>query len=589
MKIMNTRRLAWTSWLIIVLAGTTSAQDPTEELYWESVDCEVEEQVSQYLMDYPQGAYVDVARECLEAIQAKEGGDDGDGTAAGIAERLAQCSAHLEARRLISGEGGTAVECYRAVLERDPGNAEALAGLEEIEDTYAEWARVAIEAGDVARAKANLEKLKILNPYHRAVSAVADAVSTLREKEKQRRPRPHEKVRVAIMPFGWQSDNGLPPERVGSIIQADLARSGRFQLVPKKDFVGQPHDHSEVQFEKWRSLNAEALVIGRILPLQSDRFQVEFRLFDVSGERQLGGFRYDVHTKNLRKIGHQIADYVYEALLDSPGAFDTRIAYVAKVFDGSQEIHMLQVADSDGQNPRIVLKSGRPIFLPDWSPDGEQLSYVSLESSRYEIYVHELSTAERKLVASANVVNSRPAWSPDNEELLIALNREGNSDIYRYDIRSEELTKLTESSANDRDPDWSPDGRSIVFTSDRSGSMQIYRMNVDGSDVEVLTEQGSSNWGPSFSLGGDEIVYMTKRGKEYSLVLLDLDGNLVYTLTKGFGDSWPVFSPNGANILFVSSTDGSQNVEMVSTDGRTRYRLIEGPVLAGVAWSPFNQ
>ena len=75
----------------------------------------------------------------------------------------------MKADRLTSGAGGNALECYRSVLALDAGNAEAVAGLKKIEDAYAQWARSGIESGNVSRAKTNLDKLKGLNPEHRAI------------------------------------------------------------------------------------------------------------------------------------------------------------------------------------------------------------------------------------------------------------------------------------------------------------------------------------------------------------------------------------------------------------------------------------
>ncbi|MDG4597248.1 MAG: protein kinase [Candidatus Contendobacter sp.] len=80
-----------------------------------------------------------------------------------IAVRLRECAAHLQANRLTSGKGGNAADCYGDVLQREPGNAEARAGLERIADHYADLAAEAAGRGDIKAARSSLDKLERLN------------------------------------------------------------------------------------------------------------------------------------------------------------------------------------------------------------------------------------------------------------------------------------------------------------------------------------------------------------------------------------------------------------------------------------------
>ncbi len=81
-----------------------------------------------------------------------------------VSQLLHQCEKHFQANRLTIGRGGTALACYQEVLEKYPTNAEALAGLENIEARYAKWAKKALERGQKNQAKRYLDSLRKVNP-----------------------------------------------------------------------------------------------------------------------------------------------------------------------------------------------------------------------------------------------------------------------------------------------------------------------------------------------------------------------------------------------------------------------------------------
>ena len=109
---------------------------------------------------------------------------------------------------------------------------------------------------------------------------------------------------------------------------------------------------------------------------------------------------------DVRLAGHRIADIVYEKLTGIKGIFSTRIAFVTK--QGNR--YRLNVADWDGQNVQTALNAGEPIISPAWSPDGKRLAYVSFETKKPVVYVHDLASGQRKAVAKFKGSNSAPAW-----------------------------------------------------------------------------------------------------------------------------------------------------------------------------------
>src|SRR3546814_15919287 len=63
---------------------------------------------------------------------------------------------------------------------------------------------------------------------------------------------------------------------------------------------------------------------------------------------------------------------------------------------GPNTQYALMVADADGFNPQVVVRSREPLLSPAWSPDGRRLAYVSFEHGNSAIYIQEIRTGARE-------------------------------------------------------------------------------------------------------------------------------------------------------------------------------------------------
>ena len=388
-------------------------------------------------------------------------------------------------------------------------------------------------------------------------------------------------VPLVIIPFRGEAQS---PQKISNIVKADLERSGLFRAV---EAGGQTADETtRPDLASWRQKGADAIVTGSVSPLADGRFDVSLRHWDTVRGQDLGGQSFTPPAGDLRLSAHRISDYVYEKLTGEKGIFSTRIAYVTKA--GSR--FNLWVADSDGEGAQSALTSPEPIISPSWSPNGAQLAYVSFESRKPVIYVHEVLTGKRRLVANFRGSNSAPAWAPDGKQLVATLSRDGGSQIYAIGLNGGDPKRLTQSSSIDTEPAYSPDGKTIYFVSDRGGSPQIYRMSPSGGNAERVTFTGSYNISPAVSPDGRWLAYISRVGGAFKLHLMDLASGSVTAITDTGGDESPSFAPNSRLIVYATQQQGREALMTTTLDGKIKARLsgASGDIREP-DWGPFQR
>lgn len=390
-------------------------------------------------------------------------------------------------------------------------------------------------------------------------------------------------IPVAIATFRGED---AAPQKIAALVQADLERSGQFRGV---DTAGSSLDESSrPDFSTWRQKSADALLTGSVTRLADGRFDVRTRLWDTVRGQDLGSQSKAVVQADLRLAAHEIADYVYEKLTGDKGIFSTRIAYVTK----KGQSFNLWVADADGEGPQSALASSEPIISPAWSPNGRQLAYVSFEARKPTIYVHEVATGKRRLVANFKGSNSAPAWSPDGKMLALTLSRDGGSQLNLLDLSvvGSEPRRIAQSSAIDTEPVFTADGRSIYFVSDRGGSPQIYRVAVAGGSPERVTFNGSYNISPALSPDGRWLAYVSRISGAFKLHVMDLASGASSAITDTVADERPSFSPNSKMLIYATQQQGKEALMTTTLDGKIKARLAgQTGDIREPNWGPFQK
>lgn len=401
-------------------------------------------------------------------------------------------------------------------------------------------------------------------------------------------------IPIAIVPFMNES-GGVFSEDVAQIVINDLEQVGEFRALSRSNMLSMPSDEQEVFYRDWRILAQDYLLIGNINQQPGSQLvQVQYEFFDINREIKLAGEVLTGSVTQLRDIGHTISNVVFEQVTGLQGAFTSQILYIVSEGAGpDMTLFRLEKADYDGARAQTLLESGEPIMSPSWSPNGQDVAYVSFETDLPRIYIQNIATGQRRQITNYPNINSSPVWSPDGTKLAMVLSKDGSPDIYVQDLNTNQLMRITDHPAIDTEPSWTPDGRHIVFMSDRTGQPQIYQMELGANsyNVERLTYDCFQCAKANFLPDGVNLVHVrreTRQSPTYQIAILNIETLRVITLTNTSLDESPSVAPNGSMIMYATKFNGRGVLDAVSIDGRVKFRLpsSEGDVREP-SWSPF--
>ncbi len=401
-------------------------------------------------------------------------------------------------------------------------------------------------------------------------------------------------IPIAVVPFTWEG-SGVLFEDVAEIVKNDLEQVGEFRALSPSNMLAMPREEREVYYRDWNVLAQDYLLVGRIQRSPgSQLIQVQYEFFDINRELKLAGEVLTGTESQLRDIGHEISNVVYELVTGTRGAFTTEILYVVSEYVNPELSYFrLEKSDYDGQRAQVLLESREPIMSPSWSPNGLEIAYVSFETDLPRIYIQNIATGQRRQITNYPNINSSPVWSPDGTKLAMVLSKDGSPDIYVQDLINNQLMRVTDHPAIDTEPAWSKDGKSLVFMSDRTGQPQIYQMELGANsyDVERLTYDCFHCAKGQFLPDGVNLVHVrreTRQSTQYHIAIMNTETLRVITLTSTSFDESPSVAPNGSMIMYGTKFEGRGVLDAVSIDGRVKFRLPSsiGDVREP-AWSPF--
>jgi len=395
---------------------------------------------------------------------------------------------------------------------------------------------------------------------------------------------------IAIPNFvpGSPADTQVGADVTG-VITNNLKRSGLFAPIDQAAFIERITNIDVApQFANWKTINAQALVTGRMTRQGDGRLKAEFRLWDVASGQQLTGAQYFTAPEYWRRIAHIISDQIYERLTGEKGYFDSRVVFVDETGPSERRVKRLALMDQDGANVRYLTRGADLVLTPRFSPSTQEITYMEFGQGDPKVYLYNIETSQREIVGNFPGMSFAPRFSPDGQRIIMSLQQGGNSNLFVMDLRSKSTTRLTDTPAIDTSPSYAPDGSRICFESDRGGKPQIYVMPAAGGQAQRISFGDGTYSTPVWSPRGDYIAFTKQGGGQFAIGIMKTDGSGERILTSGFHNEGPTFAPNGRVLMFFRDPGGNSGPSLFTVDvsGRNEQRVPTPGFASDPAWSP---
>lgn len=400
-------------------------------------------------------------------------------------------------------------------------------------------------------------------------------------------------VPIAITPLMPVSGgSGKISGDITQVVTSDLRSSGLFQPIDPRAFIqGAVEAYSNPRFGDWRVLQAQVLVVGRVQDRGSNRFTVEFILYDVLTEKQIEGLSFTASNKEWRRVAHKIADAIYKRITGEEGYFNTRVVYVAEKGHGKNRKTRLAMMDQDGENHFYITDGSRSVLSPRFSPRVQDIAFMDYgeDNKTPRVYIMDLNTRRFRKLGITQTMTYAPRFSPDGNSVIMSMVENGNSSLYAMNLQTRIIQRLTFGPVIDTSASYSPEGLRIAFNSDRGGNQQIYVMNSDGTNPQRISFGGGRYATPVWSPRGDLIAFTKLYQGNFYIGVMKHDGSGERLIAQGHMVEEPTWAPNGRLLIFTRQQRNGQNgLYMIDITGHNERRVPTPANVSAVhaAWSP---
>ncbi|MBA3871474.1 MAG: PD40 domain-containing protein [Anaerolineae bacterium] len=237
-----------------------------------------------------------------------------------------------------------------------------------------------------------------------------------------------------------------------------------------------------------------------------------------------------------------------------------------------------------------------------WSPDGQQIAYVTLNDTLFHVYVMDaLGKNKRQLPLEFTTLDSGYVWSPDSQYILFSVSVKGIPQSLILKVASGQTYMLPQAIGLGM---WSPHSKNIIYqASTENGTPHLYGININCfeqsqpcqfEELNILRNQAFNDipsWSPDghaiafneYNYGNSKIIVAVLRCVD----LVEACVERYAVIGQGYGTSSPIWSANGNNLAFISGTSEMTIVQLATRETRT---YLTPNIMSDLKdWSPTGQ
>ncbi len=234
---------------------------------------------------------------------------------------------------------------------------------------------------------------------------------------------------------------------------------------------------------------------------------------------------------------------------------------------------------------------------------GDQMAFYADWTGRFELYVQDLRSGERRQLTDGQApkaVRAGFVWRRDDRRIYFSRDENGDERqaMFELDVKGGGVRALQhDPQSMDYVVDVHPDGGRLLVNSTRGGMMNVhlYDLTREGPDAwTALTTLGNATMAGGFSPDGSRLTVTTNESADLRNTdgyVLGSDGSgwrRVWRVREGSRDSPGDWHPDGAHVAVSSDASGAGRVGLLNVDsGEVRWFTPEdGPDEAPGRFSP---
>jgi TolB protein len=180
-----------------------------------------------------------------------------------------------------------------------------------------------------------------------------------------------------------------------------------------------------------------------------------------------------------------------------------------------------------------------------------------------------------------------PTVSPDGRLLVYRSDRIEAEGLHRFDLTTGQDTRLTLHGWHYL-PRFGGDNNLFLLAAQEPATQRwlIYQGFADGKSEPGAIRDGRT---PALSPNGDKIAYqgVNPEGNDPGIYVIPFGGGEPVRLTHHESDRAPDFAPNGSQLAYMSTQNGTWDIYTVGVAGGTPTQVTSGGGSEGLpAWSP---